>query len=323
MKNINKDFNIAIPDFSKKFQEAINKTLNANIELFRKNINSNFENIKNSIKTLSDVATELTNNFDPTNKIETILLFDNLLHQVAPTLKFMYNEYPEYKNVEIISEDDDSELINVLNNAEAYCNTNNICIEQDTNYTLRKSKDNKITIETTIALITLLVTIFLGIWDHYDKNNNNIYNSEIIINNNETEEILSNLAETIYIELTDINNTINELNRQSIEESDLVNNKMSKEDILKLAKEKGIKLSYLNDLIGGYRGKLTDWKNGKTTLTENEIQVITDYLLGNKPIDKQLEDIDFALLSETEELTESQKEDVLKYIRFLKTDSKE
>lgn len=56
---------------------------------------------------------------------------------------------------------------------------------------------------------------------------------------------------------------------------------MTKDEILQLAKDKGVKLSFLNDLIGGYRGKLTDWKNGKTTLKDNEIKIITDYLLGN------------------------------------------
>ena len=99
------------------------------------------------------------------------------------------------------------------------------------------------------------------------------------------------------------------------------NNKLSKEKILSLAKEKGVKLSYLNNLIGGYRGKLTDWKNGKTTLSEDEVKTITDYLLGNETTDKQLEGIEFALMSESEGLTEDQKQDVLKYIRFLKADS--
>ena len=46
-----------------------------------------------------------------------------------------------------------------------------------------------------------------------------------------------------------------------------MNNKLSKEEILTLVDEKGIKLSHLNSLIGGYRGKLTDWKKGKTTLS--------------------------------------------------------
>jgi hypothetical protein len=58
---------------------------------------------------------------------------------------------------------------------------------------------------------------------------------------------------------------------------------MNKNEILNLAKEKGIKLTYLSELIGGYRGKLTEWKNGKTTLSEREEKIITDYLLGLPP----------------------------------------
>ena len=65
--------------------------------------------------------------------------------------------------------------------------------------------------------------------------------------------------------------------------------KLSKEEILKLAKKKGIKLSFLNSLIGGYRGRLTDWKNGKTSLTESETEIIVNYLLGtdNASVDEK------------------------------------
>lgn len=52
----------------------------------------------------------------------------------------------------------------------------------------------------------------------------------------------------------------------------------SKEEILEQIKKRGVKKSYLCDLIGGYRGKLTEWEKGKTTLTKQEIDIITDYL---------------------------------------------
>ena len=55
-------------------------------------------------------------------------------------------------------------------------------------------------------------------------------------------------------------------------------NLLTKEEVLTLAKENGIKLAYLNNLIGGYRGKMTDWKNGKTTLTDEELSILTEYL---------------------------------------------
>ncbi len=58
-----------------------------------------------------------------------------------------------------------------------------------------------------------------------------------------------------------------------------MNKPLSKDEILSIAKQNGIKISYLNKLIGGYRGKLTDWKNGKTTLTESELEVLTNYIL--------------------------------------------
>lgn len=55
-----------------------------------------------------------------------------------------------------------------------------------------------------------------------------------------------------------------------------------------LRKEQGIMWSHLNEKIGAYRGKLTEFKNGKTTLSQDEIFRIasvlgtsTDYLLGN------------------------------------------
>ena len=58
-----------------------------------------------------------------------------------------------------------------------------------------------------------------------------------------------------------------------------MNKPLSKDEILSIAKQNGIKISYLNKLIGGYRGKLTDWKNGKTTLTESELEILTNYIL--------------------------------------------
>lgn len=50
----------------------------------------------------------------------------------------------------------------------------------------------------------------------------------------------------------------------------------------------GVTLAHLNEIIGGYRGKLTEVKNGKTNLTKDELDKIAvalhvsaDYLLGN------------------------------------------
>ncbi len=80
---------------------------------------------------------------------------------------------------------------------------------------------------------------------------------------------------------------------------------MNKDEILEMAKKRGVKLNYLSELIGGYRGKLTDWKSGKTTLSESEIKIITDYLSGLTDAETQL--IPF--------LTEKEKEIIRKYRR--------
>lgn len=54
--------------------------------------------------------------------------------------------------------------------------------------------------------------------------------------------------------------------------------KKSKEEILEQIKKRGVKKSFLCDLIGGYRGKLTEWEKGKTTLTDQELETIINYL---------------------------------------------
>lgn len=55
-----------------------------------------------------------------------------------------------------------------------------------------------------------------------------------------------------------------------------------------LRKQRGISLTHLNNEIGAYRGKLTEVRKGKASLTDIEISTIakelstsTDYLLGN------------------------------------------
>jgi len=57
--------------------------------------------------------------------------------------------------------------------------------------------------------------------------------------------------------------------------------------IILRCKETGVSKAFLNNLIGGYRGKLTEAGKGKTTLTNVELSKIavalmtsTDYLLG-------------------------------------------
>lgn len=98
------------------------------------------------------------------------------------------------------------------------------------------------------------------------------------------------------------------------------------ERILELLKQKGIEQQRFASDIGVTKQKISEWKSGKTKSYMKYLDIIaeyfnvsTDYLLGNETPDKQLEGIDFALMSESEELTVEQKNSVLNYIRFLKS----
>lgn len=52
--------------------------------------------------------------------------------------------------------------------------------------------------------------------------------------------------------------------------------------------ERGVSLTHLNNIIGAYRGKLTEVRKGKASLSNVEVSILaqalstsTDYLLGN------------------------------------------
>lgn len=64
--------------------------------------------------------------------------------------------------------------------------------------------------------------------------------------------------------------------------------------LAQVRKEKGITWGYLESVIGGYRGKFTDYKKGKTTLSEQEeyqiskaLNVALAYLEGKTDIKEQ------------------------------------
>ncbi len=69
----------------------------------------------------------------------------------------------------------------------------------------------------------------------------------------------------------------------------------TKEEILKRIDETGVSQKFLNNLIGGYRGKITEWKNGKTSLSESELNILVSYLFDESK---------FKLRPEAEELYE-------------------
>ena len=47
--------------------------------------------------------------------------------------------------------------------------------------------------------------------------------------------------------------------------------------ILELASERGIKQKFINELVNGYRGKVTEWKNGKSTPSDEELIIIAEF----------------------------------------------
>lgn len=92
--------------------------------------------------------------------------------------------------------------------------------------------------------------------------------------------------------------------------------------------------------IGCSSGSVTAWKNGRIpkwgTLSKiaEYFGVTPDSLIGQqlnfnppkineetdtKSLDEQLEGVDFALYGETKDLSDAQKQDVLKFIKFLKS----
>ncbi|MCL2617859.1 MAG: helix-turn-helix domain-containing protein [Defluviitaleaceae bacterium] len=44
-----------------------------------------------------------------------------------------------------------------------------------------------------------------------------------------------------------------------------------------LMEERGVKQSFIEGLLNGYRGKITEWKKGKSTPTVLEVNIIADF----------------------------------------------
>lgn len=100
-----------------------------------------------------------------------------------------------------------------------------------------------------------------------------------------------------------------------------------------LRKSKNITMKKLGEKIGVAESTISLYENGKRqpdydTLTKiaDFFGVSVDELLGrvpttdtSSPLDAELEGIDFALYGEVKELTDDEKEDVLKFIQFTKS----
>lgn len=109
------------------------------------------------------------------------------------------------------------------------------------------------------------------------------------------------------------------------------------EIILSLCERQNVKPGRMCNELGVSRGMMTDLKMGrKQTLTAETLSkiaeyfnVTVDYLLGNEKsptsneLDRQLEGIDFALFGEVHDLTDAEKEDILAFIRFKKSQRKD
>jgi hypothetical protein len=92
-----------------------------------------------------------------------------------------------------------------------------------------------------------------------------------------------------------------------------------------LRKEKGVKLSFLNSAIGGYKGKLTDVKNEKTTLTKIEIDIIakalgtsSDYLLTGSEAKKSPAEAEENIQKDYNEFSEETREQLGIYMSLSK-----
>ena len=55
------------------------------------------------------------------------------------------------------------------------------------------------------------------------------------------------------------------------------NNVKMIERILNLMEEQGVKQTFIEGLLNSYRGKITEWKKGKSTPTVAELQIIADF----------------------------------------------
>ena len=101
------------------------------------------------------------------------------------------------------------------------------------------------------------------------------------------------------------------------------------ERIKQLRKEKALTMKQLGVAIGVAESTISLYENGKRQPDNETLSkladffgVSVDYLLGREnslSLDKQLEGIDFALYGETRDLTDEEKEDILSYIKFKKS----
>lgn len=98
--------------------------------------------------------------------------------------------------------------------------------------------------------------------------------------------------------------------------------------IRRLRKEFGMTMKELGQKLGVSESTISLYETGKRQPDNSTIlaiadlfNVTTDYLLGREEpaaptLDEQLSDIDFALSGEIRDLTDDEKQDILDYVRF-------
>lgn len=96
-----------------------------------------------------------------------------------------------------------------------------------------------------------------------------------------------------------------------------------------LRTQKGLSQKAFADVMHASQNTISQWENGTrepnyeiTEQIADYFNVTVDYLLGRETqptLDEQLEGIDFALYGEVHDLTDEEKEDILSYIKFKKS----
>ncbi len=98
--------------------------------------------------------------------------------------------------------------------------------------------------------------------------------------------------------------------------------------IKELRKKHGLSQQGLADILHVHQTAVSQWENDKTAPDLDNLQqmaklfnVSTDYILGQEEtqssiLTSRLSDVDFALSGEIRELTEDEKQDLLDYVRF-------
>lgn len=100
-----------------------------------------------------------------------------------------------------------------------------------------------------------------------------------------------------------------------------------------LRMQNGMSQKEFADIFHASQNTISQWENG-TRKPSYEVAeeiasffgVSVDYLLGNtdepRTLDQQLEGIDFALFGEVHELTDEEKQDVINFAKFIKSQRK-